>query len=56
MIEKETTKLLCSMEGDPGYIVNLGHGVLPDIPVDHVKAFVNTVKNFSPRCCGGLGA
>lgn len=49
VIEKETTKLLSSMEGDPGYIVNLGHGVLPDIPVDHVKAFVNTVKDFSPR-------
>ncbi|MDJ0651513.1 MAG: uroporphyrinogen decarboxylase [Simkaniaceae bacterium] len=49
VIEKETTKLLASMEGDPGYIVNLGHGVLPDSPVDHVKAFVNTVKNFSPR-------
>lgn len=48
-IERETTKLLCSMKGDPGYIVNLGHGVLPDIPVDHVKAFVNAVKNFSSR-------
>ncbi|QVL57465.1 MAG: uroporphyrinogen decarboxylase [Simkaniaceae bacterium] len=53
VIEKETTKLLHSMEGDPGYIANLGHGVLPDIPVDHVKAFVNTVKNFSPRSSGG---
>ncbi len=49
VIEKETEKLLRSMEGDPGFIANLGHGVLPDIPVDHVKAFVNTVKAFSPH-------
>ena len=48
VIEKETTKLLQSMRGDPGFIVNLGHGVLPDVPVDHVKAFVNTVRDFSP--------
>lgn len=56
VIEKETTKLLQSMEGDPGFIVNLGHGVLPDIPVEHVKAFVDTVKNFSPRSSRRHGA
>ena len=50
VIEKETVKLLQSMEGDLGYIVNVGCGILPDIPVDHVKAFVNTVKSFLP--CG----
>ena len=48
-IQKETQKLLLSMEGDPGFIVNLGHGILPDIPVDHVRCFVDTVKEFSPR-------
>lgn len=47
VIERETLKLLKLMEGDPGYIVNLGHGVLPDIPVDHVRTFVNTVQSFS---------
>ena len=56
IIQKETEKMLRNMEGDPGYIVNLGHGVLPDIPVDHVRAFVDTVKNFSPRGGGGHGA
>lgn len=53
IIQKETEKLLRSMEGDPGFIVNLGHGLLPDIPVDHVKCFVDTVKGFSPRRGGG---
>ncbi|MCB1084488.1 MAG: uroporphyrinogen decarboxylase [Chlamydiia bacterium] len=45
VIQKETKKLLQKMAGDPGFIVNLGHGVLPNIPVEHVKAFVDTVKN-----------
>lgn len=53
VIEKETLKLLQSMEGDPGFIANLGHGVLPDIPVEHVRTFVDTVKGFSPRSGGG---
>jgi len=28
------------------HIVNLGHGVYPDTPLDGVKAFVNTVKSW----------
>ena len=28
------------------HIVNLGHGVYPDTPLDNVKTFVNTVKEF----------
>lgn len=28
------------------HIVNLGHGVYPDTPLDGVKAFVNTVKEY----------
>jgi len=32
-----------------GHIFNLGHGILPDIPPDHARAFVNAVKEESPR-------
>jgi uroporphyrinogen decarboxylase len=32
--------------GPQRYIVNLGHGILPNIPVDHAKAFVDSVKNY----------
>ena len=28
------------------HIVNLGHGVYPDTPLDGVRAFVDTVKGF----------
>ena len=29
------------------HIVNLGHGVYPDTPLDNVKTFIHTVKNYS---------
>lgn len=32
--------------GKDKYIANLGHGILPNIPVDHAQAFVNAIKNY----------
>ena len=33
----------------PGHIFNLGHGILPQTPVDHVLALVETVHEMSAR-------
>jgi uroporphyrinogen decarboxylase len=35
--------------GRPGHIFNLGHGVLPQTPVDHVAALVDMVHELSAR-------
>jgi uroporphyrinogen decarboxylase len=32
-----------------GHVFNLGHGILPDINPDHVKAMVDAVHEYSPK-------
>lgn len=45
-IEKETKAMLRAF-GNGRHIANLGHGILPNVPVDHARAFVNTVKEYT---------
>ena len=43
---KEKTQQMIRAFGKEHYIANLGHGILPHVPVEHARAFVETVKNF----------
>ena len=45
LIQKETINMLKSFKSQR-HIVNLGHGVYPDIDPEKVKVFIKTVKNY----------
>jgi len=44
---KETTRILESLPRHNNYIFNLGHGILPETPLESVQAMVETVHNFN---------
>ncbi|MCS7236883.1 MAG: uroporphyrinogen decarboxylase [Thermoguttaceae bacterium] len=48
-IRRVVTDLLHQWAGRPGYIFNLGHGVLPQTPVENVKYLVRLVHEESRR-------
>ena len=45
-IKKAVREMIDSF-GIQRYIVNLGHGILPNVPVAHARAFVEAVKEYS---------
>ncbi|HEX4964595.1 MAG TPA: uroporphyrinogen decarboxylase [Thermoanaerobaculia bacterium] len=47
-IERRTAELLAEGSGGP-HVVNLGHGILPMIPVENARAFVAAVKRLSAQ-------
>ena len=47
VIEREVKRILDENNGRPGFVFNLGHGVLPMTPVDHVKFMIDCVRRLS---------
>ncbi|MEP6615154.1 MAG: uroporphyrinogen decarboxylase [Ginsengibacter sp.] len=47
-IKKEVHEMIDGF-GMQNYIVNLGHGITPNIPVDHARAFVESVKDYRQK-------
>jgi uroporphyrinogen decarboxylase len=46
VIQKEVRAMLNAF-GGYRHIANLGHGIIPNVPVDHARAFVDTVKEYA---------
>jgi uroporphyrinogen decarboxylase len=49
LIKKEVRRILDRVGGRPGHIFNLGHGILPNTPVENVAALVNMVHEYSSQ-------
>jgi uroporphyrinogen decarboxylase len=43
---KKSVKKMIDGFGTQRYVANLGHGITPNVPVDHAKAFVEAVKEY----------
>jgi uroporphyrinogen decarboxylase len=46
VLEQRVNEILHSAAGRPGHIFNLGHGIVPNTPVENVQAVVRMVRNF----------
>jgi len=49
VVKKHAKRVLDAAAGRPGHIFNLGHGILPETPVETVKALVDYVHETSQR-------
>jgi uroporphyrinogen decarboxylase len=49
LVEKRTKDVLIRAGGRPGHIFNLGHGVLPETPLDNLRLVVETVHEWVPE-------
>jgi uroporphyrinogen decarboxylase len=46
-VQHAALDLLLKMKGDPGHILNLGHGIRPQAKVECMQSLVQTVSEFS---------
>src|SRR5262249_13189376 len=44
-VATETSRILNEMNGRPGHILNLGHGVPPNARLENIQSLVDTVRN-----------
>jgi uroporphyrinogen decarboxylase len=55
-LKSRAEDILQRADGRPGHIFNLGHGILPETPVDNVKNLARFVQEYSPTGNGKLEA
>ncbi|MCX2973887.1 uroporphyrinogen decarboxylase [Halieaceae bacterium IMCC8485] len=53
-IREEVASILAGYGHGSGHVFNLGHGITPGVNPDHVTAFVDAVREFSPQYHQGV--
>jgi uroporphyrinogen decarboxylase len=53
MVRSAARRVLDSLGGAPGHVFNLGHGILPQTPIDSVSALVDEVRTYSSKRAAG---
>jgi uroporphyrinogen decarboxylase len=48
-IRQQVQHVLASFGQGNGHIFNLGHGITPDVPPEHVQVMVDAVREYSPH-------
>ena len=48
-IRREVGRVLASHGPGPGHIFNLGHGIVPETPMEHVEAVIDHVHSRTKR-------
>ncbi len=46
-LQPQVEKILDRVKGKPGHIFNLGHGILPETPVDTVRRLIDLVHDYT---------
>jgi uroporphyrinogen decarboxylase len=49
VVTREADRVLAAAGGRDGHVFNLGHGVLPDTPSDHLTRLVEHVHRVTER-------
>ncbi|MDI1352048.1 MAG: uroporphyrinogen decarboxylase [bacterium] len=49
VIRQEVAKVLASYGSGTGHVFNLGHGITPDVPPEHVAVLVDAIHELSPQ-------
>ena len=55
VVEREAISVLERAGGRPGHVFNLGHGVLPDTPVENLQRLVELVHERTLRASATTG-
>ncbi len=48
-IRKQVQQVLASFGHGTGHVFNLGHGITPDVPPEHVAVMIDAINEFSPQ-------